>query len=39
MERSRRVFDGIDTSIKRLKDKLLETLFFWMEEIFLLLSN
>ena len=34
MERNRRVFDGVEISLERLKDKWLKTLFFWKEEAF-----
>ena len=33
MERNRRVFDGVETSIEQLKDKWLMALFFWKEDI------
>ena len=32
-ERDRRVFDEVQTSLERLKDKWLMILFFWKEEV------
>jgi len=33
-ERNRRVFDGVESSQRLLKEKWLKTLFFWKEEPF-----
>jgi len=34
MEGDRRVFDRVETSLERLKDEWLKTVFFWQEGFF-----